>query len=258
MKRKARPPASTSTASVTPSRGRHSSALCRATYRSMPSSEAASSAKPLQRNLRIMRPLTESGDSILVPGGSPNVNIDKRSSRFGGACSSGIGKHKRDLPWRRTEDPYRIWISEIMLQQTRVAAVIPYYERFLALFPDVPALASAQEQELLAAWAGLGYYTPRAQSYRRPRAPLSSCARFPADYAALRAVAGRGRLHGCGGGQHRLRNAARGAGWKCSARAEPHGGRARQYQIAGGAQEAAGARRQVCWIPSVRASSIRR
>jgi A/G-specific adenine glycosylase len=50
-------------------------------------------------------------------------------------------KHKRDLPWRRTRDPYRIWISEIMLQQTRVAAVIPYYERFLALFPDAAALA---------------------------------------------------------------------------------------------------------------------
>src|SRR5579863_9136384 len=67
-------------------------------------------------------------------------------------------KHKRDLPWRKTQDPYRIWISEIMLQQTRVAAVIPYYERFLARFPDVRALASAPEQHLLAAWAGLGYY----------------------------------------------------------------------------------------------------
>ena len=64
-------------------------------------------------------------------------------------------KHKRDLPWRRSEDPYRIWVSEIMLQQTRVAAVIPYYERFLALYPDIPALASAPEAELLAAWAGL-------------------------------------------------------------------------------------------------------
>ena len=68
-------------------------------------------------------------------------------------------KNKRDLPWRRTRDPYRIWISEIMLQQTRVAAVIPYYERFLARFPDVAALAAAPEQELLAAWAGLGYYS---------------------------------------------------------------------------------------------------
>src|ERR1700733_1033797 len=75
-------------------------------------------------------------------------------------------KHKRDLPWRRTQDPYRIWISEIMLQQTRVAAVIPYYERFLTLFPDASALASATEPQLLAAWAGLGYYT-RARNLQK-------------------------------------------------------------------------------------------
>ena len=64
---------------------------------------------------------------------------------------------KRDLPWRHTRDPYAIWISEVMLQQTRVAAVIPYYERFLARFPDAAALASAPESELLALWSGLGY-----------------------------------------------------------------------------------------------------
>src|SRR6202162_1614276 len=69
------------------------------------------------------------------------------------------GEHKRDLPWRRTRDPYRVWISEIMLQQTRVAAVIPYYERFLERFPDVSALAQAPEEELLAMWSGLGYYS---------------------------------------------------------------------------------------------------
>jgi A/G-specific adenine glycosylase len=65
---------------------------------------------------------------------------------------------KRDLPWRKTKDPYRIWLSEIMLQQTRVAAVIPYYERFLARFPDVQALADAPQEELLRFWSGLGYY----------------------------------------------------------------------------------------------------
>ena len=59
---------------------------------------------------------------------------------------------KRDLPWRRTRDPYAIWISEIMLQQTRVAAVIPYYERFLTRLPDVAALAAVVEEELLALW----------------------------------------------------------------------------------------------------------
>jgi A/G-specific adenine glycosylase len=68
-------------------------------------------------------------------------------------------QYKRDLPWRRTKDPYRIWLSEIMLQQTRVAAVIPYYERFLARFPDVQALAAAPQEEVLRLWSGLGYYS---------------------------------------------------------------------------------------------------
>src|SRR5713226_2551520 len=65
---------------------------------------------------------------------------------------------RRDLPWRRTKDPYRIWLSEIMLQQTRVAAAIPYYERFLQRFPDVHALAAAPQEEVLRLWSGLGYY----------------------------------------------------------------------------------------------------
>ena len=67
--------------------------------------------------------------------------------------------HKRDLPWRRTQDPYKIWISEIMLQQTRVDTVIPYYERFLDWFPTVIDLAQAPEEKLLKAWEGLGYYS---------------------------------------------------------------------------------------------------
>lgn len=67
--------------------------------------------------------------------------------------------NKRDLPWRRTQDPYKIWISEIMLQQTRVDTVIPYYERFLNWFPTVADLAQASEEKLLKAWEGLGYYS---------------------------------------------------------------------------------------------------
>jgi A/G-specific adenine glycosylase len=66
--------------------------------------------------------------------------------------------HKRDLPWRATRDPYRIWVSEIMLQQTRVAAVLEHYRLFLAAFPTVEALAAASEPEVLALWSGLGYY----------------------------------------------------------------------------------------------------
>ncbi len=73
--------------------------------------------------------------------------------------------NRRELPWRRDRDAYRVWISEAMLQQTRVEAVVPYYERFLARFPDVGALAGASEDEVLAAWSGLGYYR-RARSLR--------------------------------------------------------------------------------------------
>ena len=76
------------------------------------------------------------------------------------------GRHRRQLPWRNSRDPYRIWISEVMLQQTRVQAVIPYYEKFLRLFPDIQTLAAAEEQTLLACWSGLGYYS-RARNLRK-------------------------------------------------------------------------------------------
>src|SRR3954454_9976407 len=66
--------------------------------------------------------------------------------------------HRRDLPWRRTRDPYGIWVSEIMLQQTRVAVVVERYREFMGRFPTVFALAEAGEQDVLAAWSGLGYY----------------------------------------------------------------------------------------------------
>ena len=74
--------------------------------------------------------------------------------------------HHRDLPWRRTRDPYAVWISEIMLQQTRVTAVIPYYERFLNALPDVAALAAVPDDRLNRLWQGLGYYS-RAKNLKR-------------------------------------------------------------------------------------------
>ncbi|MFM2108568.1 MAG: hypothetical protein RLZZ513_1636, partial [Pseudomonadota bacterium] len=67
------------------------------------------------------------------------------------------GRHQ--LPWQQTRDAYRIWLSEIMLQQTQVATVIPYYHRFLQQFPDIGALAAAPVEQVMALWAGLGYYT---------------------------------------------------------------------------------------------------
>lgn len=66
---------------------------------------------------------------------------------------------KRDLPWRINKDPYRVWVSEIMLQQTRVDTVIPYYNQFMSKFPTVRALAEAPEEEVLKSWEGLGYYS---------------------------------------------------------------------------------------------------
>ena len=74
--------------------------------------------------------------------------------------------NKRDLPWRRTKAPYRTWVAEVMLQQTRVDTVIPYYERFLKKFPDVRALARARVDDVLKAWENLGYAP--ATSMRRP------------------------------------------------------------------------------------------
>ena len=75
-------------------------------------------------------------------------------------------KNKRDLPWRKTRDIYKIWLSEVMLQQTQVATVIPYYRRFLKHFPTIESLASADEQEALKLWEGLGYYNRCHNFYR--------------------------------------------------------------------------------------------
>ena len=95
----------------------------------------------------------------------------------------------RDLPWRRTRDPYAIWISEIMLQQTRVAAAIRFYERFLARFPDIRSLAEAPKQDLLAAWAGLGYYN-RARNMQRAAQAMNGA--FPSTFRQIRALSGIG------------------------------------------------------------------
>jgi len=100
-------------------------------------------------------------------------------------------RNQRDLPWRRTSDPYAIWISEIMLQQTRVVAVIPYYERFLARFPRVEDLAAASETEVLAMWSGLGYYS-RARNLQKAARQIVAAGGFPRDYESIRALAGVG------------------------------------------------------------------
>jgi A/G-specific adenine glycosylase len=100
---------------------------------------------------------------------------------------------QRDLPWRRSRDPYRIWISEIMLQQTRVAAVIPYYERFLARFPEVRVLAEAPQEEVLRLWSGLGYYS-RARNLQKAAQQIVALhgGEFPREAEAALALSGIG------------------------------------------------------------------
>jgi A/G-specific adenine glycosylase len=100
----------------------------------------------------------------------------------------------RDLPWRRTRDLYAIWISEIMLQQTQVATVIPYWKRFMALFPDVAALAAASEHDVLKLWEGLGYYRRARQLHAAAKQIAKEhSGQFPTTYDDVRALPGIGR-----------------------------------------------------------------
>ncbi len=105
-------------------------------------------------------------------------------------------RHRRSLPWRAepgiAADPYRVWLSEIMLQQTTVAAVIPYFARFLDRFPDVGALAAAEDNAVMAAWAGLGYYA-RARNLLACARVVAARGAFPADVAGLLDLPGVGR-----------------------------------------------------------------
>ncbi|RIV86077.1 A/G-specific adenine glycosylase [Aurantiacibacter xanthus] len=105
-------------------------------------------------------------------------------------------RHARDLPWRARPgaplpDPYHVWLSEVMLQQTTVAAVIPYFEKFTTRWPDVAALAAAPEDEVMAAWAGLGYYS-RARNLVKAARELSRSGGFPTTEAELRKLPGLG------------------------------------------------------------------
>lgn len=105
-----------------------------------------------------------------------------------------FGRNRRELPWRSNPTPYRVWVAEVMLQQTRVQAVLPFYERFLERFPDVKSLAHAAERNVLAAWAGLGYYA-RAHNLRRAAQQIvrDFGGRMPRDPETLRNLPGIGR-----------------------------------------------------------------
>lgn len=121
----------------------------------------------------------------------------KRASRIRRRLLAWYDTHKRDLPWRRTPDPYHIWLSEMMLQQTQVATVLPYYARFLSLFPTVQHLADAPLDRVLKAWAGLGYYA-RARNLHKAAKMVTSCfdGAFPGTAEGLRQLPGVGRYSG--------------------------------------------------------------
>ncbi|MCR6097216.1 A/G-specific adenine glycosylase [Salipaludibacillus agaradhaerens] len=107
------------------------------------------------------------GTRTLIVYSYPNINISKGeysvkhidNVQFQSDLLNWYDENKRDLPWRKENDPYKIWVSEIMLQQTQVDTVIPYYERFMTLFPTLQDLAEAEEETVLKAWEGLGYYS---------------------------------------------------------------------------------------------------
>ncbi len=103
-------------------------------------------------------------------------------------------KHGRTLPWRDHPDPYAVWVSEIMLQQTRVETVIPYFEKWMNLFPDVTALANASEREVLNAWEGLGYYTRARNLHKAAKIVVEKFnGQLPRDLSELRSLPGIGR-----------------------------------------------------------------
>ena len=128
-------------------------------------------------------------------GGTPGSGTaaSGRAAEAGRRLLRWFRRAKRDLPWRGTRDPYRIWVSEVMLQQTRVAVVLPHYERFLERFPTVRELAAAGEDQVLSSWSGLGYYGRARQLHRAAR---EICARpggaFPRAEREARALPGVG------------------------------------------------------------------
>lgn len=103
-------------------------------------------------------------------------------------------RHRRELPWRERPEPYRVWVSELMLQQTQVKTVVPYFERFICRFPDVATLASAPEQDVLAAWSGLGYYRRAKALHRAAKWVMEeNGGRFPETLDGWLALPGVGR-----------------------------------------------------------------
>ncbi len=116
------------------------------------------------------------------------------NARFRRRLRTWFARHARDLPWRRSRDPYAVWLSEIMLQQTQVATVKPYFERFLRRFRSIRALAGAEEEDVARLWEGLGYYRRARQLHQAARQILARHGgEFPRDAESVRRLPGIGR-----------------------------------------------------------------
>ena len=120
---------------------------------------------------------------------NPAIEADPRLAR---ALLDWYTDHRRDLPWRRAGDPYAVWVSEVMLQQTTVAAVIPYFDLFTRRWPTIVALAAADDGEVMAAWAGLGYYARARNLLACARAVAARGGDFPETEEGLRSLPGLG------------------------------------------------------------------
>src|SRR5690349_6826267 len=168
----------------------------------------------------------------------------RRGRASGSACAESFAARvvawqrahgRRDLPWQNTRDAYRIWLSEVMLQQTQVATVLPYFARFVDAFPSVEALASASLDRVLGMWSGLGYYRRAHHLHAAARAVVAHHAgRFPVDSATLATLPGVGRCD-C---RVRKRRARRDTRRQRQARARPS---PRHRRLVGSAARAGGA-----------------
>ena len=139
-----------------------------------------------------------------APRTSPTIEIEPaRRREFSRRLRAWFTNHGRDLPWRRTRDPYRILVSELMLQQTQVSRVVDYYERFLARFPTLGHVAEAPQRSVLKSWAGLGYYARARSLHALARHVTRDGGAIPDDPEELRALPGIGAI--CRGGARVIR-----------------------------------------------------
>jgi A/G-specific adenine glycosylase len=160
--------------------------------------------KPVERAKRNLAPtqlaepyaLSRSA-SVAASHAAPHATSSASSkppASFRRALLAWYDKNRRDLPWRKTTDPYRVWLSEIMLQQTRVSAVLDHYRRFLERFPTIGTLAAAPEDAVLAVWSGLGYYRRARMLHRCAREIVrQNAGQFPQTARALQVLPGIGR-----------------------------------------------------------------